>query len=56
MAGAWVKGYLESSLLTWIKFNAIIDKKSHTQYSVGENYISIPKLQRLYRWSLGMEQ
>ena len=33
-----------------------MDKLSHAQQSVGLNYLSIPKLQRLlYRWSLGME-
>ena len=32
-------------LLTWINFNPSMDKWSHAQYSVGGNYISIPKFQ-----------
>ena len=28
----------------------------HAQKSVGWNYLSIPKLQRLHRWSLGMDK
>ena len=40
----------------WINFNPSMDKLSHAQYSVGWNYLSIPKLQELYCWSLGMDK
>ena len=39
--------------LTWMNFNPNMDEQSHTQWSVGWNYLSIPKLQLLHRWSLG---
>ena len=45
-----------SLLLTWININPSMDKYSHAQKSVGWNYLSIPKLQRLHRWSLGMDK
>ena len=35
-------------------FNPSMDTLSHTQLSVEWNNLSIPKLQRLYRWSLGV--
>ena len=41
-------------LLTWLNPN--IDKWSHAQKSVGWNYLSIPKLQWLHHWSLGMDK
>ena len=42
--------------LTWINFNPSMDKWLHSQESVEWNYLSIPKLQRLYRWSLMMDK
>ena len=33
-----------------------MDKSSLDQESVGWNYLSILKLQRLHRWSLGMDE
>ena len=38
-------------LRTWNNLNPSMDNESHAQYSVGWNYLPIPKLQRLYRWS-----
>ena len=43
-------------LLTWINFNHSMDKQLHTLKSVGWNYLSIPKLQRLQQLSLGMDK
>ena len=43
-------------LLTWINFSPSMDDKSHAQKSVGWHYLSIPKLQRCNRWSLGMDK
>ena len=43
-------------LLTWFNFYPSMDKLSHTLWSVGRNYLSTPKLQRLHRWSLGMDK
>ena len=43
-------------LLTWFNFNPIMDKSLHAQKSAGWNNLSIPKLQRLHRWSLGMDK
>ena len=43
-------------LLTWFNFNPSMDKQLHAQNSVWWNYLSIPKLQRLHRWSLGMDK
>ena len=40
-------------LLTWFNFNPSMDKLSHNQWTVVWNYLSIPKLQRLHRWSFG---
>ena len=39
-----------------INFNLSMDKLSHAQLSVEWNYLSIPKLQWLNSWSLGMDQ
>ena len=33
-----------------------MDKQSHVQESVELNYLSIPKLQRLHCWNLGMDK
>ena len=33
-----------------------MDKSAYIQYSVGQNYLSIPKRQRLYNRSLGMDK
>ena len=46
---------LGTLLLTWINFNPSMDKYSHAQLSVGWNCLSIPKLQWLHHWSLGMD-
>ena len=43
-------------LQTWINFNPSMDKESHAQWYVRWNYLSIPKLQRCNRWSLGMDK
>ena len=43
-------------LLTWINFNSRMDKQLLPLWSVGWYYLSIPKLQRLDRWSLGMDK
>ena len=43
-------------LLTWFNFNPSMDKQLHPLWSVGWNYLSIPKLQRCNRWSLGMDK
>ena len=37
-------------------FNPRMDKWLHALLGVGWNYLSIPKLQRFYRWSLGMDK
>ena len=44
------------SLLTWIHYNPSIDKQSYAKHNVRPNYLSISKLHRLYRWSLGMDK
>ena len=41
-------------LLTLINLNK--DKQSHFQQSVGWDYLSIPKHQRLHHWSLGKDK
>ena len=43
-------------LLTCINFNPSMDKKLHAQKSVACDYVSIPRLQRLHRWSLGVDK
>ena len=43
-------------LLTRFNLNPCMDKYSHPLYSVGWNYLSIPKLQWLNSWSLGMDR
>ena len=50
-----VGGYQWPLLLTWFNFNPRMDKQSHAQWSVRRNNLSIPKLQRCKRWSLGMD-
>ena len=42
--------------LTWINFNPNMDKYPHAHGSLGWNHLSIPKLQRHIRWSLGMDE
>ena len=49
-----VSKHLGPLLLTWFNFNPSMDKWLQAWLSVGWNYLSIPKLQRLHRWSLGM--
>ena len=39
-----------------VNSNPNMDNYSHEQLSVGLNYLSIPKLERLRRWSLGMNK
>ena len=46
----------ESLLMTWINLNSNMDKWLYTLQSVGWNYLSIHKLQLLYRWSLEMDK
>ena len=48
--------YLRPFLLTWINFNPIMDKQLYPFLSVGRNYLSNSKLQRLRRLSLGMDK
>ena len=43
-------------LLTWINFNPSMGKWFHPLWSVRWNYLPIPKLQRLHRWSLGLDK
>ena len=43
-------------LLTWFNLNPSMDKSLDPQKSVGWNYLSITKLQRLHRLSLGMDK
>ena len=43
-------------LLTWINFNPSMNKWPQAQWSLCWNYLSIPKLQWLHRWSLGMDK
>ena len=42
-------------LLTWFNFNSSMDSNFIPGKSVGWNYLSIPKLPRLHRWSLLMD-
>ena len=42
-------------LLTWVNFNHSMDMQLHPLYSLGLNYLSIPKIQLCNRWSLGMD-
>ena len=44
-----------ASLLTWTNFDPSTYKQIHS-YSMGWNYLSIPKLQRCNRWSSGMDK
>ena len=43
-------------LLTRINVNPSMDKWLHAQKSVGCNDLSIPKLHRFHRWSLGIDK
>ena len=45
-----------SILFTWIDFNLSMDNSLHPLWSVRWNYVSIPKLQLLNRWSLGVDK
>ena len=49
-----VSDVLRQLLLTWNTLISNMYNLSHSQWSLGRNCISTPKLQRLYRWSLGM--
>ena len=51
-----VEIYCTYSLLTWPNFYLSMDKKSYPLLCVGWNHLSIPKLHRLHRWSLGMDK
>ena len=48
--------FLGPELLTWINLNPSMDKYSHAEWSVGWKQVSIPKHQRLHRWSLGRDK
>ena len=56
MAPVETKSLLWPLLLTWFNFNPSMDKLLHAQKSVGWNYLSIPKLQRLHCWNLGLDK
>ena len=43
-------------LLTWFNFNPSVDKYLHPLWSVGWNYLPIPKRQQCNHWSLGMDK
>ena len=43
-------------LLTWIDLNPSLDKQSYQLYNVEWNRIYIHRLQRLYRWTLGIDE
>ena len=49
-------GLMDPLLLIWINFNPSMDKSPYALKSMGWNYLSIPKLRKLYRWSLGMDK
>ena len=53
---SWGSLYQDPLLLTWFNFNPSKDKYLHPLYTVGWNYLSIPKLQWLHRWILGMDK
>ena len=42
--------------ITWIDFIPSKDKQLYPLLSVWWNYVSIPKLQQLHRWSLGLNK
>ena len=46
----------QGHLLNWIHFNPAMDKYPNAQWSLGWYYLFIPKLKRLYLWSLGLNQ
>ena len=53
----WFTDYLGPRLLKWININLSMDKDLWPIWSsVGWNYFSIPKLQRLHRRSMGMDK
>ena len=54
-AGVLLIGHMGPFLLAWINFNPSMDTYLHTQWKVGWNNLSNPKLQRLHRWSVGMD-
>ena len=54
--GIATKWYLGPLLLTWFNFNPSMHKYLHPVLRVGWSYLSIPKLQRCNRWSLGMDK
>ena len=43
-------------LLTWFNFNPSMDKETHPLWFMRWNYLSIHKLQRCNRWSLGLKK
>ena len=47
--------FQDTLLLTLIDFSASMDKWLYPLQRVGWNYLSIPKLQRCNRWSLGLD-
>ena len=54
--GGWGGGGGGGLLLAWINFDPTKGKYSGLLWSVGWNYLSIPKLQRLHHISLGMDK
>ena len=53
---AYMKQSLKLFLTNYIDFNPSMDKWVHSLWSVGSNYLSIPKLQRCNRLSLGKDK
>ena len=52
----WQNSFLGPLLLTLFNLNPGIDKLVRPLYSVGWKYLSITKLQRCNRWSLGIDK
>ena len=54
--GTQVSHHSATRVLTFINSNSSMNKWLQPPWNVGGNYLSIPKLQRLHRWSLGMDK
>ena len=52
----WLQNLPLLLLTIFLHASAQHDKKLHAQKSMGWDYLSIPELQRLRRWSLGMDK
>ena len=46
----------KTSVAPFTNINCSLDKQSPAQETVEWNYLSIPKLQRIHRWSLGIDR